>query len=423
MISCRGVVLNKIWMMKTLHCLLLFCLFPTLSFAQKVGDKLSSWEKGYLDIHHINTGCGECAYFIFPDGTTMMIDAGENKASDLRHVPQKPNDSKTPGEWIVDYINDIAPNKKQGLDYVLITHFHKDHLGGVLKTKNETGKYYNTGIITVAENLRIGKLVDRGFPDYSFLVDLKDKAVKNYHDFLRFTQKKITIEQFVSGFDNQFKLLYDTVSYAGSFKVQNIYSNGNLWTGNGTLTRYLFPPLERLKKFDIPQENSLSCVLKITYGNFSYYAGGDVTGYPKPGRSSFHDIETQLAPIVGETEVCCVNHHGYNNATNDIFIKTLKPRVFIIQASDALHPNHSTLDRMLSKYIYPEERDIFATNLHSAAEIVIGNNTEKMKSKQGHIVVRVLPGGNQYYVYILEDNNTKRKIKSVFGLYDCKSKN
>ena len=164
----------------------------------------------------------------------------------------------------------------------------------------------------------------------------------------------------------------------------------------------------------------MSCALKITYGHFSYYTGGDVTGYPKPGRSLFHDVETPMAPVVGRTEVCCVNHHGYNNATNDAFISTLSPRVFIIQASDALHPNHSTLERMLSKQLYPEKRDVFATNLHPAAEIVIGKNTEKMKSKQGHIVVRVLPGGDEYYVYILEDNNTKRKIKQISGPYVCR---
>ncbi len=59
---------------------LLLCFLPIASFAQKVGETLPAWEEGYMDIHHINTGCGECAYIILPDGTTMLIDAGENKA-------------------------------------------------------------------------------------------------------------------------------------------------------------------------------------------------------------------------------------------------------------------------------------------------------------------------------------------------------
>ena len=399
---------------------LLLCFLPIASFAQKVGEALSAWEEGYMDIHHINTGCGECAYLILPDGTTMLIDAGENKAGNPRHVPPKPNAGRTPGEWIVDYIKAMAPAQNQKLDYALITHFHSDHMGGVLKMKNESGRYYNTGIIAVAENLQISTLVDRGFPDYKFLVDTEDKMIKNYFNFLHFTKRRINAEQFRPGVENQFKLLHDSIRYAGNFKVQNIYANGWLWTGKGHETKYLFPDFSTLEKYDIPQENTLSCALKITYGHFSYYTGGDVTGYPKPGRSLFHDVETPMAPVVGRTEVCCVNHHGYNNATNDAFILTLSPRVFIIQASDALHPNHSTLERMLSKQLYPEKRDVFATNLHPAAEIVIGKNTEKMKSKQGHIVVRVLPGGDEYYVYILEDNNTKSKIKQISGPYVCR---
>lgn len=396
------------------------CLISLCSLAQKAGDHLTPWEKGYMDIHHINTGCGECAYIVLPDGTTMLIDAGENKANNPRHVPPVPNDNRTPGEWIVNYIKDMMPAQNRKLDYALITHFHSDHMGGVLKTRNESGRYYNTGMITVAENIPIGVLVDRGFPKYDFLVNTEDKIVKNYFNFLHFTKRKICVEQFAPGMDNQFRLLYDSARYAANFKVQNIYANGWLWTGKEQEKRYLFPDFSTLKKYDIPQENTLSCALKITYGSFSYYTGGDVTGYPKPGRGMFHDVETPMASLVGQTEVCCVNHHGYNNATNDTFITTLIPRVFIIQASDALHPNHSTLERMLSKQLYPEKRDVFATNLHPAAEIVIGKNTEKMKSKQGHIVVRVLPEGKEYYIYILDDSNAKRKIKQVFGPYICR---
>ena len=66
--------------------IIFLCFLCIHLFAQKVGNRLSTWERGYMDIHHVNTGCGECAYIIFPDGTTMLIDAGENKADALRHV-------------------------------------------------------------------------------------------------------------------------------------------------------------------------------------------------------------------------------------------------------------------------------------------------------------------------------------------------
>ena len=92
-------------MMKKIFCysvIMSLWLFSFACQAQEVGDALPTWQKGYLDIHHINTGCGNCAYVIFPDGTTMLIDAGENSAKADRHVPPKPNENKAPGEWIVD---------------------------------------------------------------------------------------------------------------------------------------------------------------------------------------------------------------------------------------------------------------------------------------------------------------------------------
>lgn len=406
--------------MKKYHYLLILCLFCNNIFAQNVGEKLSPWQKGYMDIHHINTGCGACAYLVLPDGTTMMIDAGENDSDADRHVALKPDKSKYSGEWIVDYVNAFAHDKDQGIDYMLLTHFHSDHIGGVFKTLNSSGKYYNTGAITVAENLRVGKIIDRDFPDYSFLTNHKDpRTMNNYLNFIKYSKKKYILEKFEVGSKKQFALLHDSVRYKDSFSIQNIYSNGRMWTGKDTVTHYVFPPFDSIASHDIPQENSLSCVVKITYGKFSYYTGGDVTGYPKPGRSSFHDVESRIAPMIGKTEVCCINHHGYNNATNDVFIATLRPRVFIIQAIDALHPNHTTLDRMMSKYIYSGERDIFATNLHPAARIVIGALADKMKSTQGHIVIRIFDGGEEYSVYILNDESTDRKIKAIYGPYKC----
>ena len=42
----------------------------------KVYEYLPEWQAGYLDIHQISTGRGNAAYLIFPDGTTMLLDAG-----------------------------------------------------------------------------------------------------------------------------------------------------------------------------------------------------------------------------------------------------------------------------------------------------------------------------------------------------------
>jgi hypothetical protein len=44
------------------------------------------------------------------------------------------------------------------------------------------------------------------------------------------------------------------------------------------------------------------------------------------------------------------------------------------------------------------------------------------KSQQGHIVVRVLPGGKNYYVIILDDSKEDMPVLHVFGPYNSKAK-
>ena len=97
----------------------------------------------------------------------------------------------------------------------------------------------------------------------------------------------------------------------------------------------------------------------------------------------------------------------------------LSPQNIIMSAWDALHPNHTVLARTLSREIYPESRNVMSTNLHPAAKIVIGSLTDKMISTQGHIVVRVYPGGTQYSIYILNDSDSKHLIRKELGTFDC----
>lgn len=53
-----------------------------------------------MDIHHINTGRGDCTFCILPGiGTTLLIDAGENNRVGERVVAAKPDDTKKAGEW------------------------------------------------------------------------------------------------------------------------------------------------------------------------------------------------------------------------------------------------------------------------------------------------------------------------------------
>ena len=69
-------------MMKRLFILfaevLAFCMFIVGCHSnQETGKRYVGWKPGEMEIHHIYTGRGESNFMIFPDGTTMLVDAGD----------------------------------------------------------------------------------------------------------------------------------------------------------------------------------------------------------------------------------------------------------------------------------------------------------------------------------------------------------
>ena len=166
------------------------------------------------------------------------------------------------------------------------------------------------------------------------------------------------------------------------------------------------------------KENPLCLALKISYGDFDYFTGGDLTGAQELGEPYWFDVETPVAKGVGEVDVLTLNHHGNRDATNANFLKALRPRVIVQQSWISDHPGGEVLHRIISRHLYPGPRDIFATNILEETKVAIGPwLTNAYKGMQGHIVVRVLPGGAEYYVYILDDTSEQLSMTAVHGPY------
>ncbi len=396
-----------------------FLLTGKVSLPAQVGQQMPAWSEGYLDIHHINTGKGECAFFILPDATTMLLDAGASGRPKPRVTDQRPNDSRTPGEWITRYILHMMKDRKEKkLDYVLITHFHDDHMGRATQSSkvSKKGGYLLSGITEVNDYIPFGKMVDRGWPYYDWPVPMGERFLGNYLKFLNWhiDNNKSKVEQFKVGHNDQFVLLKNPGKYQ-NFEVRNIAANGHVWTGTGSNSRNHFPPLESLDKRQYPGENMNSIAFRLSYGKFDYFNGGDITtGAP----GSWQDIETPVGLVTGPVDVCLANHHAYFDAMGHSFLQAVRPRVHIIQAWSPSHPSPSVIARMMSEWTYPGPRDVFSTNTMEETVVVIGDRMNEMKSKQGHIVIRVQPGGDSYMIYILDDTEESLEIIAVHGPYE-----
>ncbi|RFM27261.1 ComEC/Rec2 family competence protein [Deminuibacter soli] len=426
-------------MNKTILSLLLLSCITAQAQVAEAGKPLPEWKEGYLDLHHINTGRGNAAYFVFPDGTTMLADAGEldptnPRTTSKRNTPMRPDNSKHPYEWIAGYIQQVAPQQyNKGIDYALITHFHDDHFGSYYPgaPMSSSKKYVLTGITGVGTLLPFHYLLQR---DEHYPVSMstilgrlpQDTHYKttwsNYQAFIQEQSANgMQLQYFKAGSATQVHLLHR--SYP-DFGVQNVKSNGLIWTGKDSSVAQHFPPVDSANAKTWPDENALSNVLLIHYGPFVYYTGGDCPGNVFLGDAAWRDVETPIAQAVGAVDVATMDHHGNRDAVNANMVKTLQPAVWIEQVWTADHPGHETLIRVISPYLYTAKRDLFATNMMEANELVIGPLVQQSyRSTQGHILVRVLPGGHQYYIIILDDSKPGKTVKAVFGPYEVKAKN
>lgn len=395
----------------------------------KVGKKMTPWEEGYLDIHFINTCTGESSFIIMPDGTQMLVDVGGAVLDDDLALTPIPDQTKRPGEWINRYISRCMKwTKNKTIDYLSITHLHGDHIGTVPENAPTSfkGNWKTTSLADVIDNNKVGKLVDRGYPKYDYPSYTRDnKHLDNYIKCTRWhaATAGMKIERFVPGSDRQFVLKYDAESYP-SFKIRNIAVNGVVWTGKGTETVTAFPDSSAFvgkgkAEHASPSENSLSSVFKLSYGDFDYYAGGDVSH----NGDEFHgwkDVETPVADAVGCVEVMKANHHGCWDANNDYILEKLSPLSIILTVWRTTQPTGG-----IAKYFSPKvnggKSELFITHLEPETRAKLGKDMDKVSSSEDtHLVVRVNPDGKSYYIYLLDLNIDSMKVTKVFGPYNCR---
>lgn len=222
---------NQKHILMTLFLLAFFQItLPVLS--QNKQDNFPKWRAGELEIHHIYTGRGESVFCIFPDGTNLLIDAGDNVAHrDPRTTLGSPDERRQAGEWIARYISHLLDyREEQKIDYFYLTHFHGDHMGGAFpnspKTKNG-GDYILGGLTEVAEFLPFKKVVDRDWPTYQYPKPQKGRNCENFKSFINWNIEKngMKMERFQPGSNTQFSLFFHPEKYP-EFEVRNIIANG-----------------------------------------------------------------------------------------------------------------------------------------------------------------------------------------------------
>ncbi|MDO5554346.1 MAG: hypothetical protein Q4G68_11340 [Planctomycetia bacterium] len=391
--------------------------------ASEIGQTWSGWREGEMEIHSIYTGCGESIFHILPDGTTMLIDAGEWRANEDIKVDILPNETRHPGEWIARYIQRVNP-RGVNVDYMMLSHFHEDHSGGCEysagRTQGRGDDYCISGLSEVGEYLHFDKAFDRGYPDYSFHAPGCEATESNFCKFVRWTMKEkgLKMEKFETGKCDQIKLCR-TGTDEYDFHIRNLCANGVVWTGKDMETRNLFEGWS-----GNINENALSIGILFCYGPFRYFSAGDIDQSCFDANMRALPVEAIVGQATGPVDVCKANHHGCNNAMPPEFVQAVRPRVYTVNVYDQTHTGEDTLRTMMSEELYSGPRlvcpTIFPSSRKAACETMPFFNS--IATEGGHVVIKVYDQGRKYKVYYLTADDESMKIKAVYGPFEASNK-
>lgn len=222
-----------------------------------------------INVHYIDVGQGDCTLIVC-GGKTMLIDAGENG-----HEQQ-----------IINYLNSLNVKK---LDYVVATHQHSDHIGGIPEV------FENFGV----DNIIMPRLTEAQTPTNS-----------TYTAFLKAIQ------------NSNAKVIASKV--------------GAKYTLGGAEFEILGPVTN-----DAEDINSMSVVVKVTYGENSFLFTGDAET----------DEENEVLDTGADLDcdVFHAGHHGSYTSSSKNFLNAVTPEICIISCgadNDYGHPHDAALKRI-----------------------------------------------------------------------------
>ncbi len=273
-----------------------------------------------LQIHHIDVGQADATLLISPTGVTMLIDAG--------------NDGNGTG-IILPYLASLGITS---LNYIVNSHYHADHLGGLDEVINSLG------------GAKIGAIYDRGSD-----APLPTTAVyNNYVAAANATGKRHAV------------VLGQILDLGGGVTMKCVASAGQVLN---------YGPVANAGV----SENDMSIGWLLNFNSFQYYTGGDLGGET----TYYADNETPMAPQVGDVDVFKVNHHGSRYSTNQTFVNTLKPEVSFIEVGDGNsygHPAQATIDRLVASNCFIYQTELGAGGTIPTGKGAVANGTIVLKT-------------------------------------------
>ncbi len=295
----------------------------------------------FLEIHHIGAGDGDATLILAVDSTGTNLFTG-NPIWDTCAVlidGQREGGAGEIWRYVKDTLDARFPGRKT-LDYMVVSHLHIDHYGGLAKviTNAVAANWKIKGVVTRRQLVYSAKGIDViAGPDaidtcYSDVKVSNPNGVKLKAFFKAVTTnaiKQLTVQPHNNLFDpNNFR----------NISMECIVAGGVTISGYDSLYTFLPATKQKLGNFGPKSENDLSYGWLLTFQGFHYVTLGDLGG--KSG-GNYVDGETPVTDYLvhrfddADYHLCAykVSHHGSAESTTKETVELNKPTLAVFPAS------------------------------------------------------------------------------------------
>ena len=253
-----------------------------------------------LKVHFIDVGQGDATFIITPNNSTILIDGGGNLTS-----------SFDVGEnTLIPYILDRGFSS---IDFVMISHFDYDHVGGIL---------------SLLENLEVKKII----------ISKQYEMTDNYEKFLEIVCNK-NIDIILVGAGDKINI------------EKNLYFD-ILWPSKDFITENAI--------------NNNAIVAKMVYGKFNMLFTGDIEEIAEKEILKNYDKKVLNAVVLK------VAHHGSKTSSTEEFLENVNPKIALIgvgKNNNFGHPSGEVLYRLQEHNV-----QLYRTDLNGEIIINIKEN-------------------------------------------------
>ncbi len=232
-----------------------------------------------LEINFVDVGQGDSTFIVTPRNKTILIDGGGSTTDEF----------DVGKSTLLPYILDKGYTK---IDYIFISYFDQDHVGGIL---------------TILQEIKVKKVI----------ISKQGENTENYQKFLEVIKEKgipVTI-----------------VKKGDRVKIEKEIYFDILW-----------PTSELIQENKI---NNNSLIMKMYYYNFSVLFTGDIEG--KAEKKILETYKNEKDKLV--SHVLKVAHHGSKTSTIKEFLDAVNPKIALIGVGKNNmfhHPSEEVIDEL-----------------------------------------------------------------------------